>query len=106
MTNFTEFKNLSLDDFIRGRAYHKEHGNMKFVFDELPNIDDLVNTLGGQSKTKAKVQRVLEFHLSSIGSCGILGRVNYDAVKNEWSYCAGQDYPSELSYIRKLILKA
>lgn len=101
---YSDFPHLSLNSFIRGRGYHSSLGHIDQDL-ELPALDDLVETLGGQSKTKAKIARVLEYHLKSIEDCGILERITYDNVKNEWSYCAGQDYPSELAYIRKHILK-
>ena len=99
-----DFNHLTLDSFISGRAYHKEQGHVNHGL-ELPEVDKLVQLLGGRKETKAKIKRVLEFHLHTIGSWGIFGRVLFDSKANDWEYCAGQDYPSELAYIRKLILK-
>lgn len=101
---YTDFNDLSLASFVNGRAYHKTLGYTNHSL-ELPEVGKLVELLKGRKETKAKIQRVLEFHLSSIGSYGIYEGLHFDPLKSDWSYCAGQDYPSELAFIRKLILK-
>ena len=45
----------------------------------------------------------LEHCLERIPHYGILERIHHDEPSG-WTYCAGQDYPSEIKDVRKIIL--
>lgn len=69
--------------------------------------DDLFGLLAGRSRgaNRAKLlSRISNVPLSLWSNYGIYQRVQIDA-DGSFSYCAGQDYPGEIAYIRKLIIE-
>jgi hypothetical protein len=68
------------------------------------DVDDLVKLLG--HRCAAKTKEILAARLANVESLpnyGILDRVllNDEGV----SYCAGQDYPSEIAAVRRIIVQ-
>ena len=61
---------------------------------------------GCQQKTKESLYHAAKNNFNGVKNVGILGRVEfgeYDA--DSVSYCAGQDYPSEIAIVRNHIKK-
>lgn len=56
-------------------------------------------------KTKAILTHAIKDNFSHVRSAGILDRVRFDDNGIPCSYCAGQDYPGEVAYIRNYIKK-
>jgi hypothetical protein len=65
-------------------------------------IEMIVETLGGQNKTKDAIRRTLSYSRPQHWG---LRRVIFSKYgdKLRCSYCAGQDYPAELNQIRNAI---
>lgn len=62
------------------------------------SLQQIVDIIGGRDATKAKVLR----NLSNNKVNGwFLQRFIYMPKYDRWSYCAGQDYPSEIASIRR-----
>jgi len=102
--NRKNLENVNLGNFISGRALHKKRGWIDFA-DTLTEEDknQLSRLLGkGIRATNAEKLRLA---LDYIGgrTYGIFERVQWDAAHG-WTYCAGQHYPSEVAYIRKLLI--
>ena len=70
-------------------------------------VIDIVNVVcsGCNEKTKREVGSKLRYNLIGMGRLGIFERLMWDRAGG-WSYCAGQDYRSELKALRKAILEA
>lgn len=68
--------------------------------------DELYGLLAGRTRaaTREKLERRINLPLSLWPNYGIFSRVHFDSDGGV-SYCAGQNYPSEVAYIRELILK-
>ena len=88
-TNFDQF---SLNNFLDKRFYHKNKGHINFkLTDDLnKEIEDLFKSFLGIS------------YLNANKSYGIFNRLIINK-RLKVEYIAGQDYPSELKYIRKLL---
>lgn len=72
------------------------------------DIDNLISLIGYRCrlKTLQRLRSVLKYHAVSMRSYGIYDRLMFNEYgKNEWSYCAGQDYNSEIKLVRELMLK-
>ena len=93
-------QDLTLADFINGYTY-KGDGLFKSLSEN--DINQLVNIIGGRSKDR--LHAVLEYHLNSNNFWGVESRFMYDYKNDKWSYCAGQDYTSEMREVRKAMLK-
>lgn len=91
-----QYGQITLDNILSGRFYHKTKGWTNIKIDDI-ELDALVDRLGGRNREYIKA-RILY-----VKSIGILERLYYD--KHGWHYCAGQDYPSELRFIRNYIIK-
>jgi hypothetical protein len=87
----------SLDDFVKGMAYHDKLGWIKIrLSDELR--DELVKGFADAIDLR-KAYRLETLY----ESCGILKRLFYDGRR--FTYCAGQDYPGEVRFIKDWIRK-
>ena len=96
-----KFQQLSLSNYICRRALEKTEGWVDFnetLTDE--DIEQIVGVLGGHLKTRDSIRRTLK-NVSQIKDCGIYKRMIKE--ENGWQYCAGQDYPGELAFLRKLL---
>ena len=60
---------------------------------------------GLRSENKILLHKRLFNHLGMIPYCGVFERIIKDERTNQWEYCAGQDYPSEIRTVRKIILE-
>jgi len=63
------------------------------------DVENICDLLGGWHKTRNKVGYRLH-SLSSIPYHWSFDRISFSKHTKSWHYCAGQDYPSELSTIR------
>ena len=68
-------------------------------------IDTVVNLLGGQHATKRNIRYALQFGTPQHWGLTRIMCAKYGESPCRWSYCAGQDYPAELSTIRKYLAK-
>jgi hypothetical protein len=68
--------------------------------------DQLFGLLAGRTRadTRYRLQRRINLPLALWPNYGIFSRVHFEP-DGRVSYCAGQDYPAEISYIRGLIIK-
>jgi hypothetical protein len=98
---------FNLDHVVCQRLYNRRDGwhtaNIKLTHKQKQNFLALFGSRC-RSKTWEKLKRAVSDNFRNVGSYGILNRVLFEG--NEVSYCAGQDYKSELSFVRKLIIKA
>ncbi len=94
---------LTLQNIISQRAYHKKAGWIKIndlmTYEVAQEIADL---LGGRTKTKDTVRRVLLRYSTSLRHWG-LDRIIYDGKHKRFQYIAGQSYPDEIREIRNYI---
>ena len=61
---------------------------------------------GCRQETKNALWRAVNDNFSGVKSCGILGRVDFGEYEQDGvTYCAGQDYPSEVAFVRNWIKK-
>jgi hypothetical protein len=96
-----QLRDLSLANCISGREYtaagwaDRPH--------TIPNVESLVDLLTGRSKKRQLLTSVLNGDVSGLNSLGIYERLTLE--NGNWSYCAGQDYPSELAFIRNQLTK-
>ncbi|MFA5043113.1 MAG: hypothetical protein WC567_03890 [Kiritimatiellia bacterium] len=102
------YKNLSLENFISGRACHEKTGWQEVPELELvpEDIAELTNLFGfrARSSTKAALQFAFE-NSRTLKPYGIYNRIQWNSSRG-WSYCACQDYPLEISQIRALLVKS
>jgi hypothetical protein len=105
--NLSEFKDLSLSNFISSRAFHKDRGHIDITCQHLPDRDQLFSLLSKRARVKnrALLERSINWFPYDLKNYGIFDRVHYD-VERGWSYCAGQDYPSEIATVRNLLIEA
>ena len=90
---------LTLDDFINGFT---RGGVMLFKCLSPDDVDQLVDIIGGRNKDR--IRSVLTYDLKRASFWGVENRFMYNYKLNRWSYCAGQDYPTEMSRVRKALL--
>jgi hypothetical protein len=90
---------LTLNDFINGFTYR---GVKLFKSLSIDDVDQLVDIIGGRNKDR--IRSVLNYNLKRASFWGVETSFMYDHKLNRWSYCAGQDYPSEMSRVRKELL--
>jgi hypothetical protein len=72
------------------------------------DIAQLVGVIGGRDKARARVSSLLTYGLHTLltvckGSPWWAERLYFCRHSGRWSYCAGQDYTSEVAGIRKEI---
>ena len=84
---------FNLNNFMEKRIYHIKKG-----YTDLYITDELNNTLYNMF-----IQFLGINNLNNFKSCGIMDRVILNKHNLDISYIAGQDYPSELRYIKKLL---
>ena len=94
---------LSVQQLINKRAYFNTGVNGYDYFNfELTDdlINDIVDILGGTSRTKENIFYTLKNDTPQHWG---LGRIFYSPRTKRFSYCAGQDYPVELNQIRTFL---
>lgn len=47
-----------------------------------------------------RIRSILKYDMLGLDTAGIMERVEFDIVRGRWTYTAGQDYTSEIAYIR------
>jgi hypothetical protein len=57
---------------------------------------------GCRQATKARLQHCVNDNCRRVKPCGIIGRVHLE--QDGASYCAGQDYPSEIRTVRRIMI--
>jgi len=104
--NTTKF---SLYNAISKRICDKEKGWIDFSpVISAKHVDNFVSLFGHgcRHETKRALRLAAENGFSGIKTCGILGRVEFnDHGPDSVSYCAGQDYPGEVAFVRNWIKK-
>ena len=61
---------------------------------------------GCRQDTKNALWRAANDNFHNVRGCGILGRVAFGEYEADGvTYCAGQDYPSEITFVRNWIKK-
>jgi len=68
-------------------------------------IESVVSILGGQNRTKSDMRFNLRRTASQHWGLSRIILSKYGESPARWSYCAGQDYPSEIATIRKYLAK-
>lgn len=83
---------FNFNTFISGRMYHHKQGWVKYkITEELrTEIEDLFKDVVG------------DVWLYGVSSCGLLDRLIISKRSLKAQYIGGQDYPSEMRYLRKL----
>lgn len=61
-------------------------------------INQIVELLGGRQKTKDRIKFVIK---NNPLHTWYADRIIFDANRNRWVYVAGQDYPTEITEIRR-----
>lgn len=101
--NFHGF--LSVADVISGYYYHKHGFHQPFALtnEALREFaDGICDTLN--MKDKDSIFDNIRF--GRVKDCGILGRIGVEYLRSgklNYTYMAGQDYPSEARFVRKLL---
>lgn len=98
------YKFLSVTDILSGEYYHKYGWHQKFILtDEALRefADGICSTLN--MKDKDDVFDNIRF--GRVKGCGILERIGVELCRGKlyYTYMAGQDYPSEARFVRKLL---
>lgn len=109
LISHSRHKEISLCDLLRGSFNHKELGWTKFKLRESVNVDHIAEYIGGRGDTVSRISQNLDYNINydsdNIEKCGILDRMIYDGseYRNGWHYITGQDFPSEMATIRKVL---
>ena len=96
---------LSVTEILSGEYYHKYGWYQKFILtDEALRefTDGICSTLN--MKDKDDVFDNIRF--GRVKECGILKRIGVECLRSGklcYTYMAGQDYPSEARFVRKLL---
>lgn len=96
---------LSVSDVICGSYYHKHGWHQPFILtDEVLRefTDGICSTLNMKDKDFV----FDNIRLGRVENCGILKRIGVEYLRNGklyYTYTAGQDYPSEARFVRKLL---
>lgn len=99
----------SLSNVISKRICDREKGWIDFVpaltEKQIENFVALFGS-GCRKETKESLFYAAKNNFNGIKNIGILGRVEFGEYDTDSvSYCAGQDYPSEITYVRNHIKK-
>lgn len=101
-TNATKLiQQFNLSHLTTGRANIISKGWENIKIDETffnESIDQITQLIGGHQKTKDIIKYTLR---NTPVHQWFASRIIFDGVK--WSYIAGQDYPSEIAEIRRLL---
>lgn len=90
---------LTLENLISQSVYINNKGWVKtnnLLTEEI--TDQITDLIGGRKETKRIISIVLK---NQKFSKWYLSRIMYSPTRKTWSYCAGQDYISEIREIRK-----
>lgn len=105
-TTITANSEFSLLDMINGVSYGNNTSIFKTSLDD-NDLDQLINIIckGCRHETKSRIRSLLEYDFDNVNMYGVKDRFFYNPVWDRWSYCAGQDYVSEMKSVRESLLK-
>lgn len=96
---------LSVTDILSGEYYHKYGWYQKFVLTD-DALREFTDGICGTLNMKDKDYVFDNVRFGRIKDCGILERIGVERLssgKLHYTYTAGQDYPSEARFVRKLL---
>ena len=96
---------LSVADVVSGDYYHKNGWHQPFALTDeaLREFTDGI-CVALNMKDKDSIFDNIRFH--RVKDCGILKRIGVEYLSSDklsYTYMAGQDYPSEARFVRKLL---
>lgn len=97
---------ITMDNCLSGYYNDKEKGWTKLSDEDREKyFQKMVDWLVAQTKRGSQLRENLkETKMAYIQNCGILGRLWVNLEHEERvEYCAGQDYPSELRLVKKIV---
>ena len=92
-------RDVTLSSVKSGRIYTDNWQDCKISLSDT-DIEQIADLLGGWARTKEAVKLALR-NIHSLRSKWYFDRILFSKYRNEWVYCAGQDYSSEIAEIRK-----
>lgn len=102
----TKGHQVTAQELINGRTYVNDEGwqTITLTADLKEKLcNDIADTLGGGKDTKMQVKRQLLFSTPQHWGLSRIFLEQYNGNEPFVSYCAGQDYPSEVKTIRNAI---
>lgn len=95
---------LSVSDVISGSYYHKYGWHQPFTLTD-EALRDFTDGICGALNMKDKDSIFNNIRLGRVKDCGILERIGVELYSGKlyYTYMAGQYYPSEARYVRKLL---
>lgn len=95
---------LSVSDILNGTYYHKYGWYQKFVLTD-DALREFTDGICGTLNMKDKDYVFDNVRFGRIKNCGILERIGVElhSGKLYYTYMAGQYYPSEARFVRKLL---
>ena len=95
---------LSVSDILNGTYYHKYGWHQKFVLTD-DALREFTDGICGTLNMKDKDYVFDNVRFGRIKNCGILERIGVELYRGKlhYTYMAGQYYPSEARYVRKLL---
>ena len=96
---------MSVSDVICGSYYHKHGFFQKFTLTD-EALREFTDGICGALNMKDKDSIFDNIRFGSVKNCGILKRIGVEYLssgKLSYIYMAGQDYPSEARFVRKLL---
>ena len=101
LVNATYYKQITFNQLISGRFVHKTLGLCKFRLSdaEMHKAFELLSVVVYERQAKSRLHRLENYHGQEYG---IFNRL-WINKRLEGDYCAGQDYISEMSCIKKLL---
>lgn len=101
--NFHGF--LSVADVISGYYYHKHGFPQPFTLTD-EALREFTDGVCGALNMKDKDSIFDNIRFDRVKNCGILKRIGVEYLRSgklNYTYMAGQDYPSEARFVRKLL---
>ena len=96
---------LTVSEILDRTYYHKYGWNQKFVLTD-DALREFVDGICGALNMKDKDSIFDNIRFGRVKNCGILRRIGVEYLRSgdlHYTYMAGQDYPSEARYVRKLL---
>ena len=96
---------LSVSDILNGTYYHKYGLHQKFVLAD-DALREFTDGICGALNMKDKDSVFDNIRFGRVKNCGILERIGVEYLRSgklRYTYTAGQDYPSEARFVRKLL---
>ena len=96
---------LSVADVVSGGYYHKHGWYQPFTLTD-EALREFVDGICGALNMKDKDNIFDNIRFGRVENCGILKRIGVEYLRSgklSYTYMAGQDYPSEARFVRKLL---